>query len=303
MENLSKRLTDKSIEAFMVGLELYNKPTIKYRVEGFSFFICNSWELLLKSVLLDKNQSIYYKDNPERTKSLEEVIKLIYTDKNTKIRLNLEKIIELRNISTHFITEDYEAKYTPLFQACVFNYIHELQKFKNIDITDYVPQNFLAIHASLEPLNNGQIKLKYPPEIAQKLIQQANDIEILNQEYHSDKFAINIKQNLYITKKAKDADFVVSIANNSPNKVAKIKELKDPSDTHKYSFATVIMIVNKRLRKQNIKLNYKDNFNQYILNLIVHFLMLKIMKNFHIIIKSVIRYFSHLTRNLSLILL
>ena len=36
--NLAKLLVDKSIEAFIMGLEIYNKPTIKYRVEGFSFF-------------------------------------------------------------------------------------------------------------------------------------------------------------------------------------------------------------------------------------------------------------------------
>ena len=32
MENISKRLIDKSIEAFIMGIELYNKPTIKYRI-------------------------------------------------------------------------------------------------------------------------------------------------------------------------------------------------------------------------------------------------------------------------------
>lgn len=52
MENLAKRLVDKSIEAFIMGLEIYNKPTIKYRIEGFSFFICNAWELMLKAELL-----------------------------------------------------------------------------------------------------------------------------------------------------------------------------------------------------------------------------------------------------------
>lgn len=39
MEDIEKRLVEKSIEAFIVGLEIYNKPTIKYRIEGFSFFI------------------------------------------------------------------------------------------------------------------------------------------------------------------------------------------------------------------------------------------------------------------------
>ena len=29
MENLANQLVDKSIEAFVMGLEIYNKPTIK----------------------------------------------------------------------------------------------------------------------------------------------------------------------------------------------------------------------------------------------------------------------------------
>lgn len=117
MENMSKKLVEKSIEAFILGLEIYNKPTIKYRIEGFSFFIVNAWELMLKAELLNRGESIYFSDKPNRTLSVEGVIKKIYTDKHTRIRLNLEKIIELRNISTHYITEDYELKYAPLFQA------------------------------------------------------------------------------------------------------------------------------------------------------------------------------------------
>lgn len=83
MENLSKRLVDKCVEAFIMGLEIYNKPTIRYRVEGFSFFICNAWELMLKAELLNRGISIYFKDKPGRTISLEKATQLIYPDKNT----------------------------------------------------------------------------------------------------------------------------------------------------------------------------------------------------------------------------
>ena len=142
MENLSERLVGKSIEAFVMGLEVYNKPTIKYRIEGFSFFVCNAWELMLKAEIINRGQSIYYKDNPDRTLSLEASIKKIYSDENTRIRLNLERIVELRNISTHYITEDYELKYAPLFQACVLNYTNELKRFHNVDVTEKIAQNF-----------------------------------------------------------------------------------------------------------------------------------------------------------------
>src|SRR3712207_4470460 len=139
--DLSSMLVEKSIEAFIMGLEIYNKPTIKYSVEGFSFFICNAWELMLKAELLKRGKKIYYKDKKDRTISLDVAIRKIYSDTNTRIRLNLIKIIELRNISTHFITQDYEIKYAPLFQACVLNFINEMKRFHGTDITEYIAQN------------------------------------------------------------------------------------------------------------------------------------------------------------------
>lgn len=273
--NLKDQLVNKSIEAFILGLEIYNKPTIKYRIEGFSFFICNAWELMLKAELLNRGESLYYKDKDQRTLNLSNTIKKIYTDKNTRIRLNLEKIIELRNISTHFITEDYEVKYAPLFQACVLNYVNEVNRFHSIDISDYISQNFLTIVTSYAPLSNEEIKLKYPPEIAEKLIQQSNNIEILEKEYNSEKFSINIRQNLYITKKKDEADFKVSIDKDADNHVAIIKETKDPSNTHKYSYTDVITAVQTRMNNQNLKIDYSKGFNQYILNMIMDFYNIK----------------------------
>lgn len=155
-KELVSKMVDKSIEAFILGLEVYNKPTIKYRIEGFSFFICNAWELMLKAEMIKNGISIYFKDKPDRTLSLNETISNIYPDKYTRIRLNLSKIIDLRNISTHFITQDYELKYAPLFQACVLNYIQEIMRFHDVDITKYIPQNFLTISATIDPLTNGK---------------------------------------------------------------------------------------------------------------------------------------------------
>lgn len=37
-----------------MSIEIYNKPSIRYRLEGFSFFICNAWELMLKAYMIKK---------------------------------------------------------------------------------------------------------------------------------------------------------------------------------------------------------------------------------------------------------
>ena len=54
--NLINQLVTKSNEAFVMALEVFNKPTLKYRVEGFAFFICNAWELMLKARILKTSE-------------------------------------------------------------------------------------------------------------------------------------------------------------------------------------------------------------------------------------------------------
>ena len=72
VKKLEERLLEKSKEAFCMAIELYNKPTIRYRIEGFAIFICNAWELMLKAYLIVKEgeDSIYFPDNQKRTISL-----------------------------------------------------------------------------------------------------------------------------------------------------------------------------------------------------------------------------------------
>ena len=134
---LINRMLEKSQEAFLLAIEIYNKPTIKYRLEGFAFFICNAWELLLKSYIIKNNKqdSIYYKGKTNRTISLTDCIKKVFTNEKDPTRKNLEIIVDLRNTSTHFIIKEMENIYLPFLQANTLNYSQKLFDFFNIDIT------------------------------------------------------------------------------------------------------------------------------------------------------------------------
>lgn len=44
------RLVEKTQEAFLLAVELYNRPTIKYHVEGCAYFLCNAWEPCLRRI-------------------------------------------------------------------------------------------------------------------------------------------------------------------------------------------------------------------------------------------------------------
>lgn len=279
-KRLEERLVDKSIEAFILGIEIYNKPTIVYRVEGFSFFICNAWELMLKAKLLKDGESIYYKNNPDRTLSLSDVIKKVYTDKRQPLRINLEKILDLRNTSTHFITDDYESVYAPFFQANVLNFAQQMQRFHGKDITNYISQNFLTLKVNQTELTNEEIRGNYTPEMAEKLIKKKDDLKILKQKHSSNDLYIPIKHEIIITRDKGSADLKVAISRDADTNVQILKELMDPNDKYKLTFSDVINAVNKQIQTKKIRFNYKDkkgenNFNSYTLNLFNRFYDLK----------------------------
>jgi len=262
--DLPEKLIGKSQEAFSVAIELYNKPTIKYRVEGFSFFICNAWELMLKAHMIKTmgETSIYYKESNKRTITLEVCLQKIFTNEKSPLRRNLEQIIELRNTSTHFIVEEYEMLYIPLFQACVLNYVDKMLEFHDVDITKIIPQNFLTLSVSIKTLTETMIRAKYPEQIAERFLGKAKELEPMIAE-NNQSFAIRIEHLHFITKDRSEATSVVHIAQEGETGIKIVKELKDPNVTHKFTMKSAIKEINQRLRKLGISFKV----NRYILNL------------------------------------
>lgn len=279
------RLLDKSKEAFVMAIEIYNKPSINYRLEGFSFFICNAWELMLKAHIIDMfgEKEIYYADKPNRTISLENCIQKIFTNEKAPLRRNLEKIIELRNTSTHFITEEYEAVYIPLLQACVFNFVDKMMEFHNVDMTQVIPENFITLSVRLKSLNETEIRGKYSEQVAEKLIVAQQTIEPMIEENNS-AFAIRVDHYHYMTRNREEATEIYHIEKEAEPGVRIIKELKDPNDTHKYNMKSCLDVINKRIAKDGLKLMYNGagvkKINQYHFNNFTSYFGIKENKRF-----------------------
>lgn len=278
MENtklLPDRLIEKSKEAFIMGLEIFNKPTISYRVEGFSFFVCNAWELLLKAKLVRDNgeDSIYYKDNPDRTITLENCVSKIFTNKKDPLRLNLEHIIKLRNTSTHYIVHEYEQIYVPLFQSCVLNYSNKLLQFFAEDITEKVPQNFLTLSVHMKEFDPEQILARYPKGISDRLLKTEKDI-YLESMRNNDKYSILIRHELVITKKNDSSAINVRYTSDAEEAIHIVKELKDPNHTHPLTTKSCLDKINCKIIRESIP--FKDpkgntSFNNYHFNLFAKF--------------------------------
>lgn len=275
----AERLIDKSKEAFIMAIEIYNKPSIKYRLEGFSFFICNAWELMLKAHVINKfgEDAVYYPDKKNRTITLENCIQKIFTNEKAPLRKNLEKIVELRNTSTHFITEEYEAVYVPLLQACVFHFVDKMKEFHGVDMTEVIPENFITLSVRLRSLNETEIRGKYTEQVAEKLISTQRQLDNLIDENNSN-FAIRIEHFHYNTKNRNEATEIYHIEKEAKEGVRVIKEMKDPNATHKYTMKGCIDEIRKKMEKTGIKMMYKGEevvFNSYHFGLFTKYFQMK----------------------------
>ena len=270
-QKLHNQLINKSAEAFTMAIEIYNKPTLKYRVEGFAFFICNAWELMLKAYLIKTTgeESIYYPDKEGRTISLERCLRKVFSNENDPLRKNLECIIELRNTCTHFVTQEYEVIYAPIFQACVFNFVEKMSDFADLDITTLIPAHFIHLAATTTPFTFSDLKSKYGDIIATRIQTTQQEIEEETSAIHNSNFAITIRQDYYLTKKPDVNAVKIRIAKkdetNIDETVKIVKEVHDAKLTHPFTVKKVVELVQQNLRKEGIVAVFnKSTFQDFI---------------------------------------
>lgn len=249
---LHEGLIEKSIESFSMAIEIYHKPTMKYRMEGFTLYMCNAWELLLKAHMIKRmgKKSIYFEDHPDRTLSFENCIQKVFTNNKDPLRLNLEKMIELKNTSPIFIIEEYELIYAPLFQSCVLNYIEKMNVYHDVNIDEIVRPYFLTLPVNSKPFKDEDIRERYPVEIAKKTLDMKKKMDELTASANA-KFAIRL-DNLDSLNRAKE----------------KIKATHDPQ-SYKITAKLCILYIRDHLNKAGIELLYDGKpakFNNFHLN-------------------------------------
>ena len=286
------RLLDKSQEAFLLAIELYNRPTIRYHVEGCAFFLCNAWELMLKAHLItrDGSDSIYYSDNSGRTLSLEDCLKKVYTNEHDPLRVNMNKIIDLRNTSTHFVLDEYEVFYAPLLQASVSNYDEQLRKIHGIEISDRIPENYLILSVKRKEVDEDECRARYSQEDLEKMLETMDGILTTADEMGSERFSRTYVTELRTTKRS-DADLTFKISSDGDVPAAMVKTMVRAKDKYPYRPGKAVKELSTRIRKEGIVLlqngidttivekkenrKSRDAFNMYHFGLFTSFYSMK----------------------------
>lgn len=255
MTRLERNLIESSIEAFILGLEVINKLSISYRLESFVFLFCNAWELLLKAKLLKEKRKIFYRKKrkqPQRSLSLDDCLNRVFTSTDDPVRLNIEKIKELRDNATHLIIPLIPADAMALFQAGVINYTRKLTEWLGIDISKRVPLGMMSLVYDIDPslhnLDSAIIKRRLTKDTLKWWTNFQTSIRdrIQSLTTGKDTFYIPINLKLAIVKNPNKADIVLSSGASGKNALI-VDVPKSPDITHPHRLKEVLQLVNQRL--------------------------------------------------------
>lgn len=255
---IANRIKNKSIEAYTLCLEIYNKPTIQYRIEASSYFICNAWELLLKAYYISQNgeKSIYRPDG-KYTFSLEEMLNRCF-ELNSPIRKNLMFIIDnIRNKSTHLIIPEHDYIYTPFLQKAVLNYSQFIFDKFGINIAELVPFEYLSLIARKE-LKPKTISKLYSKNYADLFEADYRFVceTMHNTSTEDDAIFAQIDYKFTFTKDLKSAD--IKAFYSKGNDAVGLKEVtvaKDINTTHPHSMKGVIKKIKQIATEQKLPYN------------------------------------------------
>lgn len=169
-----------------------------------------------------------------------------------------------------------------------------MQEFHNEDITKQIAQNFLTLSVRIDQLNQEEIRAKYSPKMAERLLSEQAKIESEISTSNSD-YAVPVETRFYITKRKQEADLLVKFDNTAETPIGVLREVKDPNAIYPLTTREVIKIVNRRLKSKGILLTkivakekQKCRLQQTTFNFLIHFMTLRQMNAIATIIKLVI---------------
>lgn len=233
-------LLNKAEEAYLMSMEIINKPTINYRTEGFCFFICNAWELLLKAFLINKTQDINiinYKNDSNRTISLDDCVEKVFTSTTDKTKNNITFIRNIRNKATHLILPEFDFILSPVFQRCLTNFNKFFKKhFPNYKLNEKVTP-FIAL---VNPGNDENV--------SSLILNPANLLllEKVKKELDNDD-SLSQTLRLISTNKETEADIKFALTKDSEEKARLINVPKNIEKTHPYTTNEVIKRIKETL--------------------------------------------------------
>lgn len=244
-----RKLRDNAKSAMMAAIEIYNKPTFKYRDECVVILLVNAWELLLKALLSKHDQSIFYpkkRNEPYKTLSWQNAFGRAeaFFPKSIQalpVRRNLELLGTYRDNSVHFYNADgFGLLIYALSQTCIKNFRDLLEEGFGVKLEDEINWQImpLGIKQPIDVISyispKGSAKENKGMAVKQflsELARATDEVKTSGKDTGRLLTVFNVK--LESVKKIGDADVVVGVekAEESSGPLAIVKH-QDPNITH-----------------------------------------------------------------------
>jgi hypothetical protein len=202
---LSGELSQKSVQAAISAIEIYNKPNFSYREEAFALLMTNAWELLLKAkwvldhqetpdclhVLIDDKKGgmtpkLNRSGNPLSMGLIHLAVRL-KDDANSGLERachdNVLALIEIRDNAAHFLNKDLYLgrRVLEIGTASLRNYLHLSTEWFQLDLSMYnfflMPLSFYHGFEAVEPATRAAY-----PEQVRKLLDYLDTLERTDEE-------------------------------------------------------------------------------------------------------------------------
>ncbi|MFS1870094.1 DUF3644 domain-containing protein [Vibrio lentus] len=254
--SLAKALLKKSKDNMMLALELYNRPSLENKLDGFVMMYSTAWEQLLKAMIIERygEEAVFEKTNRQgikKTISLRQCLDKLFKE-NDKVRKNIARIADWRDGAVHLLMPELQGLASRIFQSGVLNYSSKFQEFTDVPFMQ-------SQHAGMISLVGD---FKMPPEpvlrslygkAAQDMLALAKTVQDEIETEDDIEFAIPINVSLVYARDEKDSQIILAAANGKTQDLEELKKALivekqvDPEKTHTFTQKTAIDVINKTL--------------------------------------------------------
>jgi hypothetical protein len=274
---LAKALLRKSKDNMLLAIELYNRPSLENKIDGFVMLFCTSWEQLLKAIIIKAKgeESIYRKVNngKRETIPLRTCLDIVFS-KTDGTKRNILKITDLRDQAVHLLMPELQGIASRIFQSGIFNYSSKFEEacevpFLNTDNTGMISLVGDFKTPPLSMMNNIYGKA------AEEIIALAEELTSSVDNANDLSFAIPLDVTLQFAQKdSEGTQIILTKAENGMTGLKKalvIEKSVDAEKTYKFKQGQAITEINQRLQSKydndflKKRLN-KQNNKKYELN-------------------------------------
>jgi len=249
--NLAKALLKKSRDNMMLALELYNRPSLENKLDGFVMLFSTSWEQLLKSIIIETEgeNSIYKsarKKGFKETISLRDCLAKQFKDKD-QVRLNIERIADWRDNAVHLLMPELQGLASRVFQSGVLNYSSQFERFCESPFLNAQHSGMLSLVGDFKLPPISLLKTLYG-DAATEILELAKTVEEEIESSNDIEFAIPINVSLVY---AKDGETIIAMASGKTEDLQNLKnaliihKTVNPEDSYPLTQAIAIKEINK----------------------------------------------------------